>query len=144
MSERGVRSSLRDGWPAPANVDRSPLTFVAGPSLPQGHQRVDGHERDEERYCNGSCDAERGQASFVPGQPTAFIPALETSAVTVQRAYSGSRGDLGALTGAGCRRARTLFSEARRTLVALLFLCRNPRITPAQGSSQGAHCAISI
>ena len=37
-----------------------------------------------------------------------------------------------------------LFSEARRILVALLFLRRSPRVTTAQGSSQGAHCAISF
>ena len=38
---------------------------------------------------------------------------------------------------------RTIFSEARGTIVALLFLRRSPR-TFAQGSSQGAHSAIGI
>ena len=37
-----------------------------------------------------------------------------------------------------------LLSEARRTLVALLFLRRSPRTTTAQGSSQVVHCVISI
>ena len=37
-----------------------------------------------------------------------------------------------------------LFSKARRTLVALLFLHRSFRVTTTQGSSQGPHSAISI
>ena len=41
-------------------------------------------------------------------------------------------------------RSEDLFSEARRTLVALLVLHRSFRVTTAQGSSHGPHSAISI
>ena len=114
MSERGIRSSLRDGWPAPANVDRSPLTFVAGPGLPQGHQRVDGHERDcgdDERYYDSLFHATltgviRSRAA------DDLYPGIGNQRVTVQRAYSGSRGALGSLTGTGAEGRGPIFGSA--------------------------------
>jgi hypothetical protein len=132
-------------WPVPANVDRSPLTFVAGPGLPQGHQRVDGHERDDERYCDSLF-----HATLSVGRRHSFQGSRRPLSPHWKPARHGSEG-LQRLTRRPWStywywlpKGEDLFSEARRTLVALLFLCRNPRITPAQGSSQGAHCAISI
>jgi hypothetical protein len=59
-------------------VDRIPSTarFVAGPGLPQCHQRIDGHERergDYERYCDSLFHATLSAAGPIRSR-TAEIP----------------------------------------------------------------------
>ena len=107
-------------------------------------------------WCANLHSARRSPPHRLPFPAGSFIEGFRTPA-TVQAASLPSAGIRNpqqkqtyieqAVKSEMCQKAaegEDLLSEARRTFVALLFLRRSPRTTHAQGSSQGAHSAMSI